>query len=182
MIKNPVKMGSNIVELKPQIEIASHHASDTRTQSARDRPPSMSTVRFSNSSGLSIRSATSLENLPSAESARQSAQVPGVVSSEDYAITGEEACITIDETSLAAKDMEEEGGEEEDNLESCNSMRNFQEELVASASSTIRSRSDSSGSGASAQVDWEELEKSEEQAPRDEGSDEVSNLEMEHLP
>lgn len=44
------------------------------------------------------------------------------------------------------------------------------------ASSTIRSRSDSSGtysSTGSAHVDWDELDKSEEQAPRDEGSDEV---------
>ena len=42
---------------------------------------------------------------------------------------------------------------------------------------TLRSRSDSSGtfssSDGSAQVDWEELEKEEDQAPRDEGSDEV---------
>ena len=44
------------------------------------------------------------------------------------------------------------------------------------ASSTIRSRSDSSGtfsSIGSAHVDWDELDKSEEQVPRDEGSDEV---------
>ena len=44
------------------------------------------------------------------------------------------------------------------------------------ASSTIRSRSDSSGtysSVGSVQFDWDELDKSEEQAPRDEGSDEV---------
>ena len=44
------------------------------------------------------------------------------------------------------------------------------------ASSTIRSRSDSSGtysSVGSVHVDWDELDKSEEQAPRDEGSDEV---------
>lgn len=41
---------------------------------------------------------------------------------------------------------------------------------------SVRSRSDSSGSAlssnGSAQVDWDELERSEEQAPRDEGSDE----------
>ena len=41
---------------------------------------------------------------------------------------------------------------------------------------SVRSRSNSSGSSlssnGSAQVDWDELEKSEEQAPRDEGSDE----------
>ena len=44
------------------------------------------------------------------------------------------------------------------------------------ASSIIRSRSDSSGtysSVGSVQFDWDELDKSEEQAPRDEGSDEV---------
>lgn len=47
-----------------------------------------------------------------------------------------------------------------------------------SATSTIRSRSDSSGtlsSTESVQVDWDELERSEEQAPRDEGSDEVGS-------
>ena len=41
---------------------------------------------------------------------------------------------------------------------------------------SIRSRSDSTGtfsSIGSAHVDWDELDKSEEQAPRDEGSDEV---------
>lgn len=50
----------------------------------------------------------------------------------------------------------------------------YQESTVSMTS--IRSRSDSSGStlssNGSAQVDWDELEKSEEQAPRDEGSDE----------
>ena len=47
-----------------------------------------------------------------------------------------------------------------------------------SSAGTIRSRSDSSGtlsSTESAQVDWDELERSEEQAPRDEGSDEVGS-------
>ena len=49
--------------------------------------------------------------------------------------------------------------------------------------STIRSRSDTSGSfssNGSAQVDWDELEKSEEQAPRDEGSDEVRPLALDN--
>ena len=50
----------------------------------------------------------------------------------------------------------------------------YQESTVSMTS--LRSRSDSSGSSlssnGSAQVDWDELEKSEEQAPRDEGSDE----------
>ncbi len=50
----------------------------------------------------------------------------------------------------------------------------YQESTLSMTS--VRSRSDSSGSAlssnGSAQVDWDELEKSEEQAPRDEGSDE----------
>ena len=60
---------------------------------------------------------------------------------------------------------------------STTSMPSILEETLGSASSTLRSRSDSSGtfsSADSAHVDWEELERSEEQAPRDEGSDEVS--------
>lgn len=51
-----------------------------------------------------------------------------------------------------------------------------EDEPSIATSGTIRSRSDTSGSFSSSnsvQVDWEELEKSEEQAPRDEGSDEV---------
>ena len=51
-----------------------------------------------------------------------------------------------------------------------------EEEQSIRTSGTIRSRSDTSGSfssNGSVQVDWDELEKSEEQAPRDEGSDEV---------
>ena len=53
------------------------------------------------------------------------------------------------------------------------SLQSFREDA---SSTTLRSRSDSSGtlsSNNSAQVDWVELEKSEEQAERDEGSDEV---------
>ncbi|KAG8528190.1 uncharacterized protein KY384_007107 [Bacidia gigantensis] len=51
------------------------------------------------------------------------------------------------------------------------------DDSIMSPQSTIRSRSDSSGtlsSNGSAQVDWDELEKSEEQAPRHEGSDEAT--------
>lgn len=54
-----------------------------------------------------------------------------------------------------------------------------EEEQSICTSHTIRSRSNTSGSfssNGSAQVDWDELEKSEEQAPRDEGSDEVCPL------
>ena len=52
-----------------------------------------------------------------------------------------------------------------------------EEEQSIRTSGTVRSRSDTSGSfssNGSAKVDWDELERSEEQAPRDEGSDEVS--------
>ena len=47
------------------------------------------------------------------------------------------------------------------------------------SASTIRSRSNSSttaSSSNSTHVDWDELERSEEQAPRDEGSDEVRSV------
>lgn len=53
------------------------------------------------------------------------------------------------------------------------------EENQNPASRVLRSRSNSSGtfsSLASAHVDWDELDKSEEQAPRDECSDEVCSL------
>ena len=56
------------------------------------------------------------------------------------------------------------------------SMPSIQEEQSETASFTVRSRSNSSGtfsSTESAHLDWDELEKNESQAPRDEGSDEV---------
>ena len=69
----------------------------------------------------------------------------------------------------------------EDNMQlrqSARSMGSFDEEDHSTI--TLRSRSDSSGtfssSDGSAQVDWDELEKEEGQAPRDEGSDEVSSI------
>ncbi|KAL8802004.1 MAG: hypothetical protein Q9182_004081 [Xanthomendoza sp. 2 TL-2023] len=56
------------------------------------------------------------------------------------------------------------------------SMPSIAEEVAAPHTPSLRSRSDSSGtlssSAGSAHVDWEELDKSEESAPRDEGSDE----------
>ncbi len=59
-----------------------------------------------------------------------------------------------------------------------------EDEPSIATSGTIRSRSDTSGSlssNNSAHVDWEELEKSEEKAPRDEGSDEVGALAVDSL-
>ena len=56
------------------------------------------------------------------------------------------------------------------------SMPSTQEEQSETVSITVRSRSNSSGtfsSTESAHLDWDELEKNESQAPRDEGSDEV---------
>ncbi len=59
-----------------------------------------------------------------------------------------------------------------------------EDEPSIATSGTIRSRSDTSGSlssNNSAHVDWEKLEKSEEKAPRDEGSDEVGALALDSL-
>ena len=57
------------------------------------------------------------------------------------------------------------------------SMPGIQEEAQSeTASVTVRSRSNSTGTFSSTEstnLDWEELEKNESQAPRDEGSDEV---------
>ena len=72
---------------------------------------------------------------------------------------------------------------EEDSLDAGKGLKNdmasiADEDSSIHTSNTIRSRSDTSGSFSStgsAQVDWDELERSEEQAPRDEGSDEVCN-------
>ena len=76
-------------------------------------------------------------------------------SSRGGSLSQDENCNDPDEDAVAAV---------EDYQESSFSMR------------SVRSRSDSSGSSlssnGSAQVDWDQLEKSEEQAPRDEGSDE----------
>lgn len=96
----------------------------------------------------------------------------------------EEAPIS-NETSRPDED-EDLGAEEEQQLcgteetmqprQSSRSIGSFEEEDHSTI--TLRSRSDSSGtfssSDGSAQVDWDELEKEEDQAPRDEGSDEVS--------
>lgn len=70
-----------------------------------------------------------------------------------------------------------EEGPQENHRRSSISMASVVEEGESiRTSGTIRSRSDTSGSfssNGSAKVDWDELERSEEQAPRDEGSDEV---------
>ena len=76
-------------------------------------------------------------------------------------------------TSLAQGHLSDDNGIDPDE----NAVVLGEEYLDSTVSMTsIRSRSDSSGSSlssnGSAQVDWDELEKSEEQAPRDVGSDE----------
>ena len=97
---------------------------------------------------------------------------------EDPEAQDEGLAVQVDNAVSTKEDatMPEEGTEYMPR-ESTASMASFvEEEPSMSTSSTVRSRSDSSGtfsSAGSAQVDWDELERSEEQAPRDEGSDEV---------
>lgn len=134
---------------------------------------SMVTVRLSKSSldstpdPLPKEDIECLETLPDIESTAR-----GESAKQD------ESAINDDEEIVVLEDKAVEPYME--HRESITSMSSIQEEeTLASEQSTIRSRSDSSGtlsSNGSAQVDWDELEKSEEQAPRDEGSDEVGVL------
>ena len=84
----------------------------------------------------------------------------------------EDSVHQIDEDAVAPEQTKHET-----TRDSVTSMPSFiEDEPSICTSGTLRSRSSSSGtssSGASAQVDWDELERNEEQAPRDEGSDEV---------
>ena len=76
-------------------------------------------------------------------------------------------------TSLGTSLSQDENGTDSDE-DAVAVVEDYQESSVSMRS--VRSRSDSSGSSlssnGSAQVDWDQLERSEEQAPRDEGSDE----------
>ena len=155
-------------------EIASGVQSDIRHHSAStvDGPlptDSMVTVRLSDSPVASILETSSHEHTevkPLAHehelpvSPRQDATLP-----EDSVPTADEDAVILEEDT---NDISRES--------TASMASSVEHERSISTSGTIRSRSDSSGtlsSTGSAQVDWDELEKSEEQAPRDEGSDEV---------
>lgn len=162
--------------VKDMTDIASELERDTRPESApstKNRPlptDSMVTVRLSDTLSLSSVDTSIPDRSSLTDSVRTSVRFSHPASFEDITLAGEndEACLDEDSdcaptaTSKRASSM---------------SVTSIQvEESLASTSSTIRSRSDSSAtasSNGSAQVDWDELERSEEQAPRDEGSDEV---------
>ena len=166
-------MASDDVEVGHNADIASQDRCDTRPQSVLSRPPSMTSVRLSDPSDLSTIHTASPDSSASPGSSGQSVRASHSTAAVNHTIEAHGDEDAIDETFEATSTTDE-------NRDSSMSIASYQEEdSLASASSTVRSRSDSSAtqsSSGSAQVDWDELEKSEEQAPRDEGSDEV------HLP
>ena len=152
-------------------EIASTDG-DTRPESPQNRPlptDSMITVRLSKSSNVT-QLETSTLGPSSSGPARKSLRFsyPPVV--EDTVDTAEQDVAVMDEDNEAVPLSDEQRS-------SVMSLASIQERVsTSSIVSSNRSRSDSSGtlsSNGSAQVDWDELDKSEEQAPRDGGSDEV---------
>ena len=155
-------------------EVASGGQSDFRHHSAfTDDGPlptdSMVTVRLSDSpvasiSGTPSHDSTEAEPLAHEHEAPESSKRDRILL-DDGVPTDEDAVVLEEDTkNLSRGSM-------------ASILSSVDHERSVSTSGTIRSRSDSSGtlsSTGSAQVDWDELEKSEEQAPRDEGSDEAS--------
>lgn len=133
---------------------------------------SMVTVRLSNSSNSPLIDDASI--LEERIEAPTHEAVPDMIE-EESAMVEEDSITGSDRHRITS--LEDLKYLQKGHRASTTSMLNIvEEETSESTSGTIRSRSDSSGtfsSAGSAHVDWEELEKSEEQAPRDEGSDEV---------
>ena len=166
-------MASQEGQAREPVDIAYHDERDTRIQPAKNRPmptDSMVTVRLSDTSGVRSLRISMSEDAPLPKSVGDS-----VEASRPRARGDSNATIEIDGQDV--NEIADVVPLSEQYRESIMSVTSIQEEeTLASAGSTIRSRSDSSGtlsSNGSAQVDWDELEKSEEQAPRDGGSDEV---------
>ncbi|KAL9099598.1 MAG: hypothetical protein Q9163_004929 [Psora crenata] len=164
-------MASQDSEVEDAAHIASLGERDTRHQSAENSPlptDSMVSVRLSDALGISPPDIHSPENTPLPDSVRNT-----VEAFEPASPTGL-AAVAGDNSAL--DNFSDTFTESEEYRTSTISLTSIQrEESLTSALSTVRSRSDSSetlSSHGSAQVDWDELEKSEEQAPRDEGSDE----------
>ena len=165
-----------LVVVEDMTDIASELERDTRPESApstQNRPlptDSMMTVRLSDTPSLSSEHFPTPDRKSLTDSVRTSVRFSQPASFKDITPPGDndEACLDEDTEVVHTATS---------NRASSMSITSIQEEeYLASASSTIRSRSDSSAtasSNGSAQVDWDELERSEEQAPRDEGSDEV---------
>ena len=153
-------------------------SSDRRPESAHDRPmptDSMVTVRLSSETANSDKShPSSFTRTSAAEPVRKSIRFSFIGGLDGAGISTESDEVAIDDSPGMVSSTEE-------NRASLTSISTAHEDdTLASVASTIRSRSDSSGtlsSNGSAQVDWDELDKSEEQAPRDEGSDEVGSME-----
>ena len=162
-------MASQVVEFGHLADIASHQGPDIRHQSAQNKPlptDSMVTVRLSDISSLQVSDTSTPENTPLPDSLRETIEASGLATTEG-------SVIVDGKDEAAVNDMPEPVALSKVTM---SMICTYEEGSLASAAPIIRSRSDSSGtlsSNGSAQVDWEELEKSEEQAPRDEGSDEV---------
>ena len=148
--------------------------SDTCTQSTEKRhlpTDSMITVRLSGSSSTSIQDRIENSRYSTSNSVRKSIRFsqPPIV----------EECLQDIPDDPSINEEDREMSDDQDGRASKMTLNSIQEgDSIMSGHSTNRSRSDSSGtmsSNGSAQVDWDELDKSEEQAPRDEGSDEVGN-------
>ena len=164
-------------------EVASGGQSDIRHHSAStvDGPlptDSMVTVELSDSPVASILERSSYDSIEVHNDTEKHSL--GVDRSHNEAQEEEESAVGDQRSSIDDENaiiLEEDP--KELSRDSTASMASTVEDRGSlSAAGTIRSRSDSSGtlsSTESAQVDWDELERSEEQAPRDEGSDEVGS-------
>ena len=167
--------GAGAEDIVPTQERETRPHSSENSPLPTDSVELMDTIRLSGSSELSSipintpdRTSLALESLRSSVRASHPPPVDEcpLVAEEDEEISMDDIRAATPTTSW--------------HRQSSMSITSLQEEdSLASATSTVRSRSDSSGtlssngSAGSTQVDWDELERSEEQAPRDEGSDEV---------
>ena len=171
------------VLLHDTAEVASGGQSDIRHHSTStvDGPlptDSMVTVELSDSPVASISERSSYDNIEVHNDPEEHSL--GVDRSHNEAQEQQESALVDQRSSIDDENaiiFEEDP--KELSRESTASMASIVEDRGSlSAASTIRSRSDSSGtlsSTESVHVDWDELERSEEQAPRDEGSDEVGS-------
>ena len=164
-------------------KVASGGQSDIRHHSAStvDGPlptDSMVTVELSDSPVAAMLERSSYNNIEAHNDTEEHS--PGVDRSHDEAQEQEDSTLVDQRSSIDDENVIVfEDDPKELSRDSTASMASIVEDRGSlSAAGTIRSRSDSSGtlsSTESAQVDWDELERSEEQAPRDEGSDEVGS-------
>lgn len=139
------------------------------------RHPSISTINSSlpTDSMVTVR----LSDPPLASASGTTSQITSHVAPLDcQVLEGQQKADSMWENNLSnVNDDAAILDEESHDIEAMASL--VEEEQSIRTFGTVRSRSDTSGSfssNGSAQVDWDELERSEEQAPRDEGTDEVN--------